>query len=546
MSGAALGTAGASEAAAGAATEISARLRLLADAMDAAAAALPGGAPGWTGPAADAASRLLATRPERFRAAGLACRSAADALSRHAEALGPAIALDRRAQLVPAEPAVLLEQRAQGQAGDSARQTAGVLLALAGSAPRRGDGWHRLVRQVDTWRGEVLLGAAESTEELAGTVLGLALRLANPFRSRAPDVIRDAGLAAADAVRHPVEFGKAVLDWDTWRQNPFRAVGHLAPDVASAVAGGAAATSARATTVARRSRAAAQAAAARDGVRRTEAAAAAASARRALVRQAQAAAEARLAAGLWDRASTWRGAGGTWLTPLQNADAEAFHALVAAREPPVTAALHQVTAVSRGRLVGLDHRLKQPDSYKRKLATAYASTGEPLPRLLANAQDAVRYSVVIDDAHYVRGVADIAAALERRGFHAGPPHNAWFGPRYRGLNSTWLDPTTGTAFEVQFHTPASWRVTRQTHGLYEEFRLPDVSPERKAELHELIAAEYRKVPIPGWVQLLKDGTFPPATRPDPITPPVDYTVHAAIIGAGGSHLAVAGARGGER
>lgn len=40
------------------------------------------------------------------------------------------------------------------------------------------------------------------------------------------------GNGIASAVTHPVEAGKAIIDWDTWKQNPARAVGHLVPDIA--------------------------------------------------------------------------------------------------------------------------------------------------------------------------------------------------------------------------------------------------------------------------------------------------------------------------
>jgi hypothetical protein len=40
-------------------------------------------------------------------------------------------------------------------------------------------------------------------------------------------------------VQHPVEFGKALIDYDTWKQSPGRAIGHLIPDavIAAATAG---------------------------------------------------------------------------------------------------------------------------------------------------------------------------------------------------------------------------------------------------------------------------------------------------------------------
>ena len=49
-------------------------------------------------------------------------------------------------------------------------------------------------------------------------------------------------------VTHPVEFGKAILDWDTWQESPGRAIGHLVPDLLITLAtagGGAAARGAR-------------------------------------------------------------------------------------------------------------------------------------------------------------------------------------------------------------------------------------------------------------------------------------------------------------
>lgn len=52
--------------------------------------------------------------------------------------------------------------------------------------------------------------------------------------------------AAQFAVQHPGDFAKAVVDWDTWKQNPARAIGHLVPDIALAVAtGGAGAAASR-------------------------------------------------------------------------------------------------------------------------------------------------------------------------------------------------------------------------------------------------------------------------------------------------------------
>ena len=46
-------------------------------------------------------------------------------------------------------------------------------------------------------------------------------------------------------VTHPVEFGKILLDWDTWRENPARALGRLVPDLLLTLATGGGAAAAR-------------------------------------------------------------------------------------------------------------------------------------------------------------------------------------------------------------------------------------------------------------------------------------------------------------
>jgi hypothetical protein len=52
----------------------------------------------------------------------------------------------------------------------------------------------------------------------------------------------------AQGVTHPVEFAEAVLDWDTWAESPGRALGHLLPAVALAVASAGAGVGAEAGT----------------------------------------------------------------------------------------------------------------------------------------------------------------------------------------------------------------------------------------------------------------------------------------------------------
>jgi hypothetical protein len=60
--------------------------------------------------------------------------------------------------------------------------------------------------------------------------------------------IADMGRGIAFGVTHPVEFGKAVANWDMWMENPARALGQLVPDLVITIAtagGGGAATAGR-------------------------------------------------------------------------------------------------------------------------------------------------------------------------------------------------------------------------------------------------------------------------------------------------------------
>lgn len=88
----------------------------------------------------------------------------------------------------------------------------------------------------------------------------------------------------AYGVQHPVEFAKAVVDWETWKNDPFRAMGRLVPDAALAAAtGGAGTAAARSATAARRAAKAAEEAA--DAARTADRLATRQSARRKLDRQ---------------------------------------------------------------------------------------------------------------------------------------------------------------------------------------------------------------------------------------------------------------------
>lgn len=122
--------------------------------------------------------------------------------------------------------------RARAQLAEAGAQAAAVVARERDAAPEE-PSW---LSEVGSFLGEVGKGAWEST-------LGLVQFAAETHPARLvfdPDGYWEAVTTRAQgalyAVQHPVEFGKAVLDWDTWKANPGRAIGHLVPDAVLAAA----------------------------------------------------------------------------------------------------------------------------------------------------------------------------------------------------------------------------------------------------------------------------------------------------------------------
>lgn len=145
---------------------------------------------------------------------------------------------------------LLVESREQVRL--AAMRAADRLDEAAEYAPDKPGFWSRRWHNATEFAG----GAFEST---VGTAT-FAFKLSPAYALIQPERFAENAEALANGlahgVTHPVEFTKAVLDWDTWAESPGRALGHLLPGVALAVAtggGGAAAeASAEMSTVGER------------------------------------------------------------------------------------------------------------------------------------------------------------------------------------------------------------------------------------------------------------------------------------------------------
>jgi uncharacterized Zn-binding protein involved in type VI secretion len=189
--------------------------------------------------------------------------------------------------------------------------------------------------------------------------------------------------------------------------------------------------------------------------------------------------------------------------------AQEILAKAAQAEPTVTAALKSVEQDVGGQLTGLDYRMKSEDSLTRKIADR--SKHESIENITSDINDALRYTLVVDENSYTQSVNTTIAKLESQGFKKLKVKRSWGkGTPYKGINSVFETPS-GQAFELQFHTPESFHVKNEvTHGLYEKARLASTPvTEKVAIAKEMIRiSDSLKTPL-GVEQIAQ---FPPGAK----------------------------------
>ena len=148
---------------------------------------------------------------------------------------------------------------------------------------------------------------------------------------------------------------------------------------------------------------------------------------------------------------------------------EAQSLLTRAREmePRVTHMLRRVAESHAGQLAGMDHQLKSVGSLKEKLKQQMALKNKTLEEAVAGVNDALRYSVVLDPQDFTAGLRGVLASLDDQG-HVRVKLNNLFAkhqPAFKSVNVTMRSPE-GALWEIQFHTPDTFRLKEQFHDLY--------------------------------------------------------------------------------
>lgn len=189
------------------------------------------------------------------------------------------------------------------------------------------------------------------------------------------------------------------------------------------------------------------------------------------------------------------------VSPEQYAEVRKVETSAAEVEQRVTPILHDLERqIPDSRLVRLESRLKSEPSLNDKFLRLSKKAGDLPPEEIAKGfTDSVRYTLCTPEDGYVESTRRGLQALYDAGYEpvGDTLKNTWGNDSYKGVNSLWRDPESGTVFEVQFHTPQSfWAKEDGTHDIYAEQRRIDTPPERQVELQEMQNAVFRAVPVP--------------------------------------------------
>jgi hypothetical protein len=205
------------------------------------------------------------------------------------------------------------------------------------------------------------------------------------------------------------------------------------------------------------------------------------------------------------------------LSPEANAAADRFLQRARNAESRITPVMDRIARDTGGELIGRKNRLKTEKSLKEKIARMMRRNPDlTADQAIARINDSVRFTIGQGPGGYTDGVRHAQQTLRDAGFEPDPGQYKYRwneGPGYKGINTTWVDPQTGTQFEVQYHTTGEggsfWAKEDGTHHLYDEMKVLDESSPRYQELNAEQDRIFSSVPFPDGVGDLSsfDGSF---------------------------------------
>nr|WP_238135718.1 XopAD/skwp family type III secretion system effector [Xanthomonas fragariae] len=177
-------------------------------------------------------------------------------------------------------------------------------------------------------------------------------------------------------------------------------------------------------------------------------------------------------------------------------------------EPVVTDMLTRAAELHGGRLEGMRHQFKSPGSLVEKFEQQIALKHKTLEEAAAGINDALRYSVVLEPRHFTAGLRGMLASLDDQGHVRVKLVNLFMRYRqaFKAVNVTLRSPE-GALWEIQFHTPDTFKLKEQFHDLYKDsfaLQLRGVSQADQRELQAPAQAAFSGVNAPPGCEEIDD------------------------------------------
>ncbi|MCI9542391.1 MAG: hypothetical protein HFG39_15410 [Lachnospiraceae bacterium] len=173
---------------------------------------------------------------------------------------------------------------------------------------------------------------------------------------------------------------------------------------------------------------------------------------------------------------------------------------IIANEPEITADLRKVSDTTGVSMVGLEYRIKTKESFMRKIGTdsKYSLNSQVITDTIHSTNDVIRYTYQDSALNLSNAYKSVTDILKKKGYKAIKVKNTWLNhsSAYKGVNCIFQAPS-GQKFEIQFHTPESFKLKNGVmHKLYEEARKDTTTPERRAELNKKMFELSERLEIP--------------------------------------------------
>jgi hypothetical protein len=138
-------------------------------------------------------------------------------------------------------------------------------------------------------------------------------------------------------------------------------------------------------------------------------------------------------------------------------------------EPEITRDMIDTANANGGTMEGLDFRMKAESSLARKIDDEKIENGGNAEVTADKMSDVVRYTMTFEEGGYADGVSATVSDLEAKGYQMRVKNYWQEGDPYQGINVAAVHPN-GQKFELQFHTPGSYKAKDPIHVEYQTYR----------------------------------------------------------------------------